>query len=359
MFSIDHKLFDDLLEEKKYYIEFLSRNDTFNSEFFSNEKYMGIPLEYYRKSILLADLSKTVDFCRLENENSNTLENEIYPIKLVKKESIGENRNEWLSVKELKSLIVPFIMTLDFDKRELVHFIPYLFFPTEDMTSYQKILNMIKKENIPTSKRFIISIILHNSHFTCVIIDLAVPIKGENKRCAYFFDSIGYNPLNFRYDKNFWFLDSSLEITNIKHLVPPNQEFLKRNKTILYFCDVLHEEFKITNFFFNNFKIQHMNAECGMFSSTFLLLFLNLLKKRNLDSILVKDYKFLYFNALSIGGDLIYSLFRGLFFFTDEDIDRNNLSGASDYLRSPYIFEIKNRKFNEYKNIYIKNSLCN
>lgn len=356
MYNVDISTFDNLLDEKKYYVDLLQLNGNFTSYFFENEKYMGIPLEYFRKPVLRADLSKTVDFARIENENPDSIENEIFPISLIKKETIKENKDEWLSVKELKSFITPFIMSLDFEKRELVHFITYLYFPPEDMQTYERISHMIRKENVPESKRFIISIILFESHFSCVIIDRGLPIRDINKKCAFFFDSVGYNPLNLRYDKNFWLLDSSFEFTNIKNVFNPNQEFIRRDRSLLYFCDVLHEEFKITNFFFNTFKMQQMRAECGMFSSTFLLLFLNFLKKRNVDSLLLKDYKFLYFNAISIGGDLIYSLFRGLYFFTYEDIEKNDLNRERNYLNSPYVYEIKNRKFLEYKKISIKNS---
>lgn len=72
------------------------------------------------------------------------------------------------------------------------------------------------------------------------------------------------------------------------------------------------------------------------------------------NDISILDLKYIYFNSLTLGNDLIYGLIRGLLFFTNEDIDLNNID-EKIYQNSPEIYNIKNRKFIQYNKLYLKN----
>lgn len=55
-------------------------------------------------------------------------------------------------------------------------------------------------------------------------------------------------------------------------------------------------------------------------------------------------------------GDLIMSYYRGLLYTTEEDLEQNELT-FNKYMNSYNIYPIKNRKFLEFNQVFIKN--CN
>lgn len=352
------KNFKNRLDEKKYYLKFLLHDDIFNENFFKTKTYKDIPLIYFKKPLLTSTLSKTIDMNNLKIEQDGILNNSIFKYPVFNHNDLIENtRDEWLSVLDLSNIIKPNIYTLDKDKRKLIYFIPYFHFNNTYLNIKDSINQLFNNYKIPNETRFIIFIILYQGHFTSVIIDKSVQVKGEYKKFAYFFNSASYDPYNFNLNKNYWFIDSSLLITNHRELIN-NKNYKKENNKNLVIetlCEVLKERFQINNFVFNTFKNQILDSECGIFSTMFLTCLIKLIdSKKDPNKILVKDIAYIYFNLLSIGADHTYSMFRGLFYFTLEDIEENKIT--EDYYKNTcFIYKIKNKKFNEFQNLYKKN----
>lgn len=357
------------LELKTYYLSLLIDKGIFNSNFYENEKFKGVPIKYFRKHLLQANLSKAMDACRIIDNNSDILDNIIDSnIKTYNQHELIEypNRNEWLSKKEICNIIQSKLLSLDDNLINLIEF-KFLFlnkFYDENYTySYLQNTNNFKCEE---NKRFLCFFILYNSHFTAVIIDKKVKIKPNNKKTdskfAFFFNSCGYNPNNFKLNNNYWFIDNSSKILRHDKCITNNENNYSENMPIKVLTKIFFKEFGVTNFVFNTYSIQNLGSECGTFSTLFLYFFLDYIGKRgslNIEKELIPDvskidiYKFLYFNMINIGNDLTYSYFRGLLFFSNEDLKNNNLS-ISEYLNSPFVYNISNSKFSKYKDLYIK-----
>lgn len=343
------------LELKQYYINIFIKLNIFNKNFFEKETYLGIPLKFFRKPFLSSNLSKAIDFCKIKIDSNDFLNDTVLFNTIDPNTIIQRNENEWLSKIDLSNIILTKLFTLNDNQRNQIFFIPliYLKNPLFNINfTYSDILNSYNWDSIPKNKRFIIFIILYRSHFSSVIVDLNVEIKKEKKKIAYFFNSCGYDPHMFAFNKDYWFIDSVYKIINHKHYK------MTKNTSTSYIpiealTKILYDKFHVTNFVFNTFCIQYFDSECGIFSSMFLFFFLNIFYYKN-NNINVLDIKYVYFNLLSLGNDLIYGIVRGLLFFTKEDLNLNNIT-ENIYLSSPYIFEIKNKKFNQYKKLYLKN----
>lgn len=351
----DPPLFKNLLEKKQYYIHILEKNKIFNDDFFKKESYKDIPLKYFRKPYLASELTKTKDHCLLIDTADYILKD--YPtlnLNFFNPENLVRNENEWLSKNDLFDIIQPFILSLPLQTQELVEFIPLIYLKTTHYNkalSYSELLhtyNWINKE----TTRFIITIILYRSHFTAVIIDKSIQTKNQHMtKFAFFFNSCGYIPNQFEYNPNYWFIDNTFQIINHKKLFTSYNNNYNQNVPIEALTNLLKNKYNITNFVFNTFSLQNFDSECGMFSTAFLYNFLQLISTKT--NIGLFEYKFLYFNSLTIGSDLTYSLFRGLFYITHEDLNKNNIT-KSFYLNSPYIYNITNKKFQEYLQLYYK-----
>lgn len=350
------------LERKIAYINIAKKNNLFDNESLQKISYKNVPLTCLRKSILFSVLSQTVDACKIDiNTGDNVLTDfNILKIPLLPiNDVVVRNQNEWLNKNDLSNIIYPNLFSLPKNTLEEICFIPLIFlktpFYTIDLT-YSDILHSFKWDEIPTNKRFILFFILYKSHFTSVIIDQAVPRKDKiKKKFAYFFNSTGYNPDNFKLNKNYWFIDNSFKIINhgsMKYDYCNDNNYMMPIEALAL---ILKDKFNINNFVFNTFSLQNFDSECGIFSSVFLYTFINLLKSRNnLEEINITKIKHLYFNMLTLGCDLTYSMFRGLLYFTQEDLKLNKLN-ESEYLNSVDVYEIKNKKFYEYIQIFFKN----
>lgn len=357
----------DQIELKKQYIKIFIDLKLFNEKFFRETLYKNIPLYYFRKQYLSADLSKTIDVSLIddieeEEEEEKTinylnLTNILYKTFKIKDVKI-KNQNEWLHKNDLINLIIPKILSLKDNIKDSVCFLPFLYLKNPlyniDYT-YSDIINSINLQDFDFSKRYIIFIILYKSHFTSVIIDNNLETKNNGKKkVAFFFNSCGYNPNNFNYNKNYWFIDNSSKINNFKML---NIKYNNKNNNYMpieALTLILKDKFAISNFVFNTYSIQNFDSECGIYSSMFLFFFLDMINnKKNID---ILSYKYLYFNMINLGFDLTYSMIRGLLFFTHEDTVLNNIND-NIYKKSPFIYEIKNKKFKDYLKIYYKNLL--
>lgn len=353
---------ENKIELKKKYISFFNEMNLFDNNFFLNNKYKNIPIVFFRKEYLSASLSKSIDAALIEEETDENEFNFLNLTKILYKSyklcNIDKSdQNEWLHKNDLIKLISIKILSLKESVKNDVCFLPFLYLKNPlyniDYT-YSDILNSFDFKSFETSKRYIIFIILYKSHFTAVIIDKEVETNNGKKKVAMFFNSCGYNPNNFNYNKNYWFIDNSSKIHNFKSL---NTKYDNNNNyymPIESLCLILKDKLNITNFIFNTFCIQNFGSECGMFSSMFLFFFLEMINnKKNIDTL---SYKYLYFNMLNLGFDLTYGMLRGLLFFTTEDVDLNGIT-VNLYNNSPYIYSIKNKKFKEYIKIYYKNLL--
>ncbi|AKS26333.1 putative virion core cysteine protease [Diachasmimorpha longicaudata entomopoxvirus] len=338
------------IDEKTFYINLLKKR--LNSSFYRQNRYQNIPLCYFQKSRLDSLLSKTFDYCKLPNYQEGPF-GQIYS-NIKQAEVYSGDQDEWLSNEDLNNLIVPYILNLPEQLRKQVFYIPLINLNTCPPTKYmikEQIEYNINWRNIQPYHRFILIFIIHQGHFTAMMVDrFATFKKHPTKGVVYFFNSCGYNPVDFSaYNKEFWFLDSSFEFKN--HKVFPRLEGSDKNLVFEVLAEVFREKFHIYHFVFNSFAIQNFNAECGIFSSVFHIIFLRLLRvKKDMD---IRDMKQIYFNMTSLGGDMIFSMLRGLFFFTDEDLQVNNVA-YNEYVNSPFVYPIKNRKFMEYLSIYKK-----
>lgn len=351
--NIQNNKFKNEIEEKRYYVKLLIQNKI-DENFYKINNYQNVPLEYFRKPLLFASLTKTVDFCKISTNENSDLGLIFDKVKKFNPKDIDRDMNEWMSKTEIMNFITPQLFTLP-DLKKMIYFIPLIYIKynynvTNKDFIYSEILHSYDWKNIPKEKRFIISIILYNSHFTSCIVDLNCKVNNDLKKVGYFFNSCGYNPYKFNKNKNYWFIDSCSKITNHNKIEPHKKN--NDNLTIEAFCDLLKTELSVTNFVFNSFSIQELDSECGIFSMMFLFYFLEYLKK--IKNFKVIDMKYVYHNILFIGGDLTYSMIRGLFYFTNEDLEKNYITN-NDYLNSPYVYPIKNRKFNEFSILYQKN----
>lgn len=357
----DKKQFNSKIEKKKYYLKKLIHEHNVNASFFSNNKFKNVPLEYFRKSYLSSDLTKTIDHCRITyyTEEENIANNKINLQLINPLTDITRNKNEWLSKYDIVNVIKPYLYVLDDEKRNIVSFKDMLFINNKTYLTRQFFYSQIKTSftwNIEKGSRFVCFFILYRSHFTAVFIDLDVTTKNDHKtKFAYFFNSCGYDPNNFQLDKNYWFINSDMSFMRHKNCFVEYVSNNYINTPIEALTDILKTEYNVTNFVFNTFSIQNLDSECGMFSTMFLLTCINMLDKKSLDNITVNVMRFVYYNMLSLGSDHIYSCFRGLFFFTNEDAEKHSIS-KPEYQDSPYVFKIKNTKYNNYCKIY-RNSL--
>lgn len=347
---------ENKIQLKQYYISILNELNVFTKDFFETQTYMGIPIKYFRKPFLSSNLSKAIDFCKINTNTEDYLNDTVLFNTIDPNTIIQRNENEWLSKIDLSNILYTKLFFLNKEQQDQVYFIPLIYLKNPlfnvDFT-YSDILNSYKWDSIPKNKRFIIFIILYRSHFSSVIIDLKVTIKNQKKKIAYFFNSCGYEPDMFSYNKNFWFIDSVYKIINHKNLKKNTEKTTTQYIPIEALTKILYDKFNITNFVFNTFCIQYFDSECGIFSSMFLFFFLNMFYYKN-NNINVLDVKYVYFNLLSLGNDLMYGIIRGLLFFTREDIKINNIS-ENIYFASPLIYKIKNKKFNQYMKLYEKN----
>lgn len=348
--NLKHPRHKDEIEEKTFYIHVL--RDRLNSSFYRQNKFKNIPLCYFRKSRLDSLLSKTFDYCKLPNPQEGPF-GYIYS-NIKQTNAFYGDQDEWLSNEDLNNLLLPYILNLENELRGQVYYIPLINLnscPPSSTLTRSQIDYIINWKNVKPFHRFLLIFVIHQGHFTSIMIDRHAPFKhNQTEGVAYFFNSCGYNPAEFTaYNKDYWFLDSSFEFKN--HKAEAIIRKTEHNIVFEILADIFKEKLNISNFVFNMFSIQNFNAECGIFSSVFHILLLRLLKvKKNID---IRDMRQIYFNMANIGGDMIYSMLRGLFFFTDEDLQLNNLA-YNEYYDSPFIFPIKNRKFQEYVTIYTK-----
>lgn len=343
------------LNKKKNILKYFFDKQIFTKSFYIQNKYKGIPLEYFRKYILNADLTKTKDFCQIKADYETLDVLSLNKTRMINpRTEINRNKKEWMCVYDLINFLKSYIGLLtDEEKKNDFLFLNFLFLPVEyDRNDiYTFLLNNFQIDNI--KKRFICFIILHSCHFTSVIIDLKVNIHDSDKRVAFFFNSCGYIPLDFKLNKDFWFIDSSFKIINHK-AYPGEKKESYNNISIHVLCEYLSSKLGITNFVFNTFSIQNFDSECGIFSSFFIFLFLNIIQKKNLSNININTYKCLYFNISALGGDLIYSMLRGLIFFTKYDLIKHEIN-EDEYYTSPFVYDIINKKYKEYIKVYYKN----
>lgn len=352
------KKYTTLLEKKKDYLELLIKNVTLDKAFYEHEVYKSIPVKYFRKPYLNSLLTKTMDQCRLIEENPFIINNELN-IKMVDPDDIIiRNENEWLSKYDLCNVIQPKIFALAPKIQQLVCFKPVLYLKNAMFNRLLTYSHMISDNEWITynknSVRFILLFILYKSHFTAVIIDKDVKTKNNRKsKFAYFFNSCGYNPNKFEKNKDYWFIDNTAKILNHEVVYESYDNDNNYNVPIEALTDIFKNKFGITNFVFNTFCIQYFDSECGIFSTMFLSFFLDMLNQNKTEDISINKMRNVYFNMINIGCDLTYSYFRGLYFFTQEDLIKNNID-IDNYSKSPYIFQIHNRKFIEYIKLYFK-----
>lgn len=339
------------IERKEYLVSKLLKLSI--STDFYKKKYKDIELSCFRKPYLSASLTKTVDRSKLyyETETEN-IENNNNPKLFNPSIDIVRNTREWMSNKDIMSLLSPLIKTLDIEKQKEIVFKGVLYIDISSHFNKDFLFNnIVEKLNLKTVKeeRFIMFSILYQSHFTCVFIDRSLKSKdGRITKGAYFFNSTGFNIAEFEKDPNIWFIDSSLSLTRSDHTCVPTKTVDTGFQILMA---VLSKKLNITNFFFNTFSVQHLDSECGIFSSVFLISVLNMINKKTLDKITVSIMKHIYHGMTRRGGDKINSCYRGLFYFTNSDIERNDIS-IKEYMTSPLVFPVKNEKFSLYKKMY-------
>lgn len=358
--SEDDKKFKTLLDKKIYYLKLFKKMFKIDKSFFKKVTYKDVPLCYFRKPYLNSELTKTVDQCRLinsNNEEQNILNNKINLNLVNPCTDIIRNKNEWLSKYDIEDVVKCFYFSLDRKKRDDIIFKGVMYINSQTYLTRQFFYSVIKNSfnwEIKKNTRFIFFFILYRSHFTAVFIDLNVITKNNHKtRFAYFFNSCGYNPNEFNLDKDYWFIDSSMSFMRHKNCFIKYSCNNYVNTPFESLTDILRKEYGVTNFVFNNFCIQHLDSECGIFSTMFFLTCLNMIDKKEFDNINVGVFRYIYFNMLSLGSDHIYSCFRGLFFFTNEDAKEASLN-KEEYLKSLDIYKIQNSKFKNYLKIYNK-----
>jgi hypothetical protein len=359
----DKTNFTNLLDKKKYYIDKLEKEYNLNSLFFAKNSFKGVPLQYFRKPYLTSDLTKTIDHCRItyDTEEENITNIKINLNLLNPATDIVRNQNEWLSKHDIVYIINAFLYYLNEDIRNDVNFKGMLYINNKTYLTRQFFYSQLKESfnwSNSSKSRFILFFILYRSHFTAIFIDLNVMTKNNHKtKFAYFFNSCGYDPNNFSLDKNYWFINSSMAFMNHRDCFVEYISNNYLNTPIEAITDILKKEHGVTNFVFNTFCIQNLDSECGMFSTLFLLCSLNMLACKSKSSITVHTMRHVYFNMISLGSDHIYSCFRGLFFFTNEDAEKYKIN-KTKYLSSPLIYKIQNNKYINYCKIY-KNALVN
>lgn len=344
-----------LLEQKKKYVEELKAKYTVNLGFLQRETYKNVPLVFFRKNFLFSELSKTVDHARIYNntKEENMLNISLNENKFDPENDIQRNNKEWLSIGDVTNLIKSALFSLPTDKFQYVELKQSIYIPNERWINkpfyYSKLKN---RYEFKINKRFTMFFVLHMSHFTVIFIDNEVYDSNNHKtKCAYFFNSCGYKPEDFDYNKNYWFFDNSMNLLSHKKLVTEDNKGLYENIPIETIAEILFIEEGVSNFIFNTFCIQNLDSECGIFSSMFLILSINMIKEKSIENIKMGTIRCLYYNIMSLGYDHIYSCIRGLLFFNIADSKLNNIT-PEKYLNSIDIYPMKNKKYMSYKKMY-------
>jgi len=330
---------------------YLHKNSISIQYFLINNKYKNIPLILLKKPLISAQPSKTKD-----SSLFSTIKDDIVPIL---GEIIGFNINnqskpdpfisstklEWMSIFDITSAVYPLTLiknnfffhhTILMESDNDFSMVNSKFKQTVFYKNFVNYFNIFLK----STRNYFITSILYNSHFTSLIVR-----KTKQTGCiCMFFDSGGYNPREILLNKNYYFIELDMAIHKHNHIYYFNK--IKTSNTYLY-IDVLTKIIsKMTNniSIFNTFELQHDKSECGMFTVLFLYnAIINDITK-------LVDIKKLYYTMTYIG-DLLASMYRGLFFVHDTDC--NNI----DYYNELGIFPLKNKKYVELYDIHVKNIL--
>lgn len=336
--------FSSNIEKKKVLINFLkqylSNNNIDMNDFLSKSEFKGIKLVYCRKSFLKSEFSKTKDFSRhitIQDDLGLALN---IPLGYNIKSGVLPQRHHkstWLSSADIFNCIYPLTLI-----RENYDYFYLILFGKTD-TNIAVVNSSMHKSNFDkrlkfSKKRFFIFPIIYNDHFTCCVIDKR---NEKGKTIVYFFNSSGYIPEYIKLNDKYMFLEPDMKIRNHK-------KYKSLSTKIFYtYIDVLSKYIDdligVDYFILNTFEIQYNSPDCGMFN----ILFLYYLVYFKVESTF--DFKKLYY-SMSFIGDLLASSYRGTLFMSRYDI-----STLEDYKNNITVFNVKNDKFAELQDMYLKN----
>lgn len=323
--SIEYNNISEIEEKTKLYKVV---SNLINEEFLDNT-YKNVPLRYFRKPVLISSLTVTRDHVQVQR----TLHEKEYIELGFNYEDIAKfsdalitNQDEWMYLSQIQDYFRPW--SLAFQNINLLD--PFT-------SSCPKISN----------ERFSFGMILQNFHFTCYFIDRRCPSKTRTRSNLYFFNSGGYSPCMLD-NVNTWSIEPDFKFKRHRNKGTMGEE--ERNvKKIM-------NQIPIDNVFFNTFQTQHLNSECGGFTSLFLLIAIHNIIDSTTDQGKGFDFRnvlYIYNNIYQMGYDLTISMIKGLMYFTEEDLKANNLS-KTQYNKSADIYPISNRKQREFEELVVK-----
>jgi hypothetical protein len=355
----------DTLEIKTYLYNFLlndlEQKKICNYEFITTNSYKGILLIFFRKPYMRSSFSKNKDFSMIKDirDDINNYQNGFVNASLQKAIDSEIRKDEWMSSIDISNVIFPL---LKLKQNNDIYYIELLNFPVKHtdaamvnsgFKTYYKLADIKPKfkDFIESKKRYLLAIMLYDSHFTCLIYDRYISFPNESKNgICYIFNSGGYDPCNIKYNSNILFIDSNMAVKKFKNL---NINFSETSHISYNNIDVIVELFKhmfrVDTFILNTFTIQKYYSECGMFCTLFLYLFI-IDKNKNMHSQRsILPMKKIYF-AMSFFGDLLTGYMRGSMYVNNED------SPEIPYKKRLDVFKLCNKKIREFEQIYIKNS---
>lgn len=334
--------FDSEIDEKEFLYKLLLKSNKINKNFLLKETYMNIPLFFFKKPILQTKLTNAKDLCFILYKQNLNLYN-----KIGYKYSNLHNKN--IEIKNNSEENYLNVLNID-------HFHKICNYMQKKDVLYSNIMVMSNGivyqdfKNLKTDKRFIIGVLLINSHFLSFIIDKRC--KSNNniiKKHLYLFNSNGFKKNKVGYNDKFWFIESNMEIYK------PESYFIK-NAIYKKAIDFLDDEFKFDNIFLNKFKNQQTVPECGMYINYYNFLFYNrLLKCKNIDDFNFRDILLIYNNIRLTTSDLYMSMLRGTFYLTKKDLINFGIN-EKEYYDNTKIITVINKKYKELTTIY-NNSL--
>lgn len=354
----------DTIDMKKYLFNFLCYDlkikNICHYDFLKSNRYRGINLFFFRKPFTRSVYSKNKDFSLLKNIEDDifTYKNGFVNPSLQLKIDPRVNISEWMSSYDISNVIYP-LTKLHND----IYYIDLINFPIKHtdvgivssgfenykyMTNLNNEFNQFKK----SKKRYLLFTMLYDNHFTCLIYDSLLKIDNSDSiGICYLFNSGGYNSSLIKLDPSILFIDSNMSIKKFNK----SNNYLSKTSDISHnYIDVIvkfmKKKFGVNVFILNTFTLQQYYSECGMFCTWFLYLFIT--NKNQITEIdqnsNIKFIKKLYY-TMSFFGDLLISYTRSMFYVNNDDCDELMYKNRLD------VFELKNKKINEFRDMFCKN----
>lgn len=309
---------EDPFKEKEYLYSLLLSSKELCKRVLKDE-YLGIPIRFLKKPILVCDIIENTNFSNLDDIND-----------------LVTYRNAWFDNLTINDIMARLCYL---NPKLKIRYVETLILDADwDEYSMCKEINFYLKS--VTEVDLILVPVIYYEHFTIFIIDLRLKIVS-------FYDSGGYEPDGIfkNSDLIYIFINDNMSYSKYdtkkyRNLKSPYPRYFYINCVLT----VVNNLFGINTGLFNSFKQQFSKTECGAFIISFCLHYIHLNPENK------TNIKYVY-NALVMKGDLMMTYLRSCFFINADDLHQYKLS-HNDYTKYLGILKINNKYYNKYLQIY-------